>query len=60
MLEIEIAVLKRVDHAHIVKLFAVFETAETTYLVMEVCAGGTLSSWALTASGQPAYVTTFL
>jgi serine/threonine kinase 33 len=55
MLEIEIGVLKRVDHPNIVMLSAVYETPQRMYLVMELCSGGSLSDWALTVSGQPAY-----
>ena len=55
MLEIEIGVLKRVDHPNIVMLAEVFEMPNKMFLIMELCSGGMLSDWALTVSGQPAY-----
>jgi len=55
MLEVEIAVLKQVEHPNIVFLHEVYETPDDMYLVMEICTGGSLQDQALTASGQPAY-----
>jgi len=36
----EVAIMKRMDHPNIVKLFEVIETDNTLYLVMEYAAGG--------------------
>lgn len=44
MLEREVAILKRVQHPHIVALEEVFETSENTYLFMELCDKGELKS----------------
>ncbi|KAL5258701.1 hypothetical protein ACHWQZ_G009234 [Mnemiopsis leidyi] len=44
MLEREVAILKRVQHPHIVALEEVFETSEDTYLFMELCDKGELKS----------------
>jgi calcium-dependent protein kinase len=38
----EIALLKMMDHPHIVQLFETFEDAEHLHLVMELCPGGSL------------------
>mmetsp|Transcript_17176 Transcript_17176/g.36938 ORF Transcript_17176/g.36938 Transcript_17176/m.36938 type:complete len:571 (+) Transcript_17176:617-2329(+) len=38
----EIAIMKRMDHPNIVKLFETFEDSHSTYLVMELCTGGEL------------------
>jgi len=43
LLEREVEVLKRVNHAHIIKLEEVFETAKKMYIIMELCRGGELS-----------------
>lgn len=44
MLERETAILKRVQHPHIVALYEVYETSEHTYLFMELCDLGELKS----------------
>lgn len=41
-LESEVAVLRKVNHKYIVKLFEVFQCAERVYLVMELATGGEL------------------
>lgn len=41
--EVEALIHKSLDHPHIVRLFDTFEDASYQYLVMEVCAGGTLT-----------------
>jgi len=38
----EIAIMKLMDHPHIVKLYETFEDHRNIYLVMEICAGGEL------------------
>lgn len=38
----EIAVMKAMDHPHIIKLYESFEDEKYFYLVMEVCSGGEL------------------
>ncbi|XP_064594551.1 serine/threonine-protein kinase 33-like isoform X2 [Liolophura sinensis] len=43
LLEREVAILKRVNHEHIIRLNEVFETAEKMFLVMELCQGGELA-----------------
>lgn len=35
-------ILKHLDHAHIVKLYELFEDAKNYYLVTEYCSGGEL------------------
>lgn len=40
----EVAIMKRMDHPNIVKLFEVIETDSTLYLVMEYAAGGAFPS----------------
>jgi calcium-dependent protein kinase len=40
MLENEVQLLKKMDHPNIIKLFEVYETEKTIYLVTEVCEGG--------------------
>lgn len=40
----EVAIMKRMDHPNIVKLFEVIETDSTLYLVMEYAAGGAFAS----------------
>uniref|UniRef100_A0A8B9JBX2 Serine/threonine kinase 33 n=1 Tax=Astyanax mexicanus TaxID=7994 RepID=A0A8B9JBX2_ASTMX len=42
LLEREVSILKRVNHAHIIHLEEVFETPKKMYLVMELCEGGEL------------------
>ncbi|XP_045889416.1 serine/threonine-protein kinase 33 isoform X2 [Micropterus dolomieu] len=42
MLGHEINILKQVNHAHIIQLQEVYDTARTTYLVTELCVGGEL------------------
>ncbi|KAI4889269.1 hypothetical protein NFI96_013534 [Prochilodus magdalenae] len=42
LLEREVNILKRVNHAHIIHLEEVFETPKKMYLVMELCEGGEL------------------
>ncbi|XP_061739258.1 serine/threonine-protein kinase 33 isoform X1 [Nerophis ophidion] len=42
MLEQEIKILKHVDHPHILRLEEIYETAQMTYLVTELCVGGEL------------------
>eukprot|EP00484_Ammonia_sp_Unknown_P001990 CAMPEP_0197023322 /NCGR_PEP_ID=MMETSP1384-20130603/4039_1 /TAXON_ID=29189 /ORGANISM="Ammonia sp." /LENGTH=722 /DNA_ID=CAMNT_0042451517 /DNA_START=22 /DNA_END=2190 /DNA_ORIENTATION=+ len=42
MLSNEVLILKRLDHPHVVKLFDLFETKKSVYLVMEKCLGGEL------------------
>mmetsp|Transcript_10434 Transcript_10434/g.26782 ORF Transcript_10434/g.26782 Transcript_10434/m.26782 type:complete len:571 (-) Transcript_10434:83-1795(-) len=54
MLDREIIILKKVFHPHIVALHEVFETADTTYMVMEICNGGSLQEVAVKESGHPA------
>eukprot|EP00039_Didymoeca_costata_P008838 m.117535 g.117535 ORF g.117535 m.117535 type:complete len:555 (+) comp14252_c0_seq5:300-1964(+) len=48
MLDMEIAVLKSTDHPHIVRLVEVNETPKDTFLFMELCEGGSLSTRAFT------------
>ncbi|XP_071502191.1 serine/threonine-protein kinase 33-like [Diadema antillarum] len=43
LLEREVAILKRVNHKHIIHLEEVFETPKRMYLVMELCDGGELN-----------------
>eukprot|EP00928_Gymnodinium_smaydae_P013440 TRINITY_DN148_c1_g1_i1.p1 TRINITY_DN148_c1_g1~~TRINITY_DN148_c1_g1_i1.p1 ORF type:complete len:491 (+),score=134.24 TRINITY_DN148_c1_g1_i1:120-1592(+) len=38
----EIALMKIMDHPHIIRLFETFQDAQNVYLVMEVCTGGEL------------------
>jgi len=38
----EIAIMKKLDHPNIIKLFETFEDAKNTYLVLELCTGGEL------------------
>jgi serine/threonine kinase 33 len=42
LLEREVLILKRVDHAHIIRLEEVFETSKKMFLVMELCDQGDL------------------
>nr|XP_029511319.1 serine/threonine-protein kinase 33-like isoform X1 [Oncorhynchus nerka]XP_029511320.1 serine/threonine-protein kinase 33-like isoform X1 [Oncorhynchus nerka] len=42
LLEREVSILKRVNHAHIIHLEEVFETQKRMYLVTELCEGGEL------------------
>ncbi|XP_026881130.2 serine/threonine-protein kinase 33 isoform X2 [Electrophorus electricus] len=42
LLEREVKILKRVNHAHIIQLEEVFETPQRMYLVIELCEGGEL------------------
>uniref|UniRef100_A0A8C9YX10 Serine/threonine kinase 33 n=1 Tax=Sander lucioperca TaxID=283035 RepID=A0A8C9YX10_SANLU len=42
MLELEINILKQVNHAHIIRLQEVYHTTKMTYLVTELCVGGEL------------------
>nr|XP_061795951.1 serine/threonine-protein kinase 33-like [Nerophis lumbriciformis] len=42
MLEQEIKILKQVDHPHILRLEEIYETAQMTYLITELCVGGEL------------------
>ncbi|XP_077374495.1 serine/threonine-protein kinase 33 isoform X3 [Festucalex cinctus] len=42
MLEQEIKILKQVDHPHILRLVEIYETAQMTYLITELCVGGEL------------------
>ncbi|XP_029983257.1 serine/threonine-protein kinase 33 isoform X2 [Sphaeramia orbicularis] len=42
MLDQEMNILKQVNHAHIIHLKEIFESAKMTYLVFELCAGGEL------------------
>ena len=42
--EFECEVLKKADHPHIVKLFDIFITPKSYYLIMEKCEGGSLSN----------------
>ncbi|XP_070581281.1 serine/threonine-protein kinase 33-like [Ptychodera flava] len=44
LLEREVAILKRVNHIHIIHLEEIFETAKRMYLVMEICDAGELQS----------------
>jgi len=46
----EIAIMKRMDHPHIIKLFESFEDPKNIHLVMELCAGGELFDM-ITSSG---------
>ncbi|XP_071791570.1 serine/threonine-protein kinase 33-like [Asterias amurensis] len=43
LLEREVAILKKVQHKHIIHLEAVYETSQKMYLVLELCNGGELS-----------------
>lgn len=36
----EVQLLKKMDHPNIIKLYEVYETDKTIYLVTEVCEGG--------------------
>lgn len=38
----EIAIMRQLDHPHIMKLFATFEDQHTVYIVSELCCGGQL------------------
>ena len=38
----EVQLLKKLDHPNIIKLYEVYETEKTIYLVTEVCEGGEL------------------
>jgi len=38
----EIAIMKKLDHPNIIKLFETFEDSRNMYLVMELCSGGEL------------------
>eukprot|EP00397_Hematodinium_sp_SG-2012_P008862 GEMP01008931.1.p1 GENE.GEMP01008931.1~~GEMP01008931.1.p1 ORF type:complete len:468 (+),score=108.98 GEMP01008931.1:96-1499(+) len=38
----EIAIMKKLDHPNIIKLFETFEDLKNTYLVLELCTGGEL------------------
>lgn len=38
----EVALMKQMDHPHIIKLYESFEDARNVYLVMELCSGGEL------------------
>jgi len=38
----EVAVMKRLDHPNIIKLYDTFEDARSVYLIMELCSGGEL------------------
>jgi len=38
----EVALMKGMDHPHIIKLYEIFEDARNVYLVMELCEGGEL------------------
>jgi serine/threonine protein kinase len=42
MLEMEMTLLQRVRHAHIIRLDALFAVGATVYLVFELCTRGTL------------------
>ncbi len=42
MLDMEIGILKRLSHPHIIRLFEVYETPERVYLVFELCPRGSL------------------
>ncbi|KAM9824929.1 serine/threonine-protein kinase 33 isoform 2-T3 [Syngnathus typhle] len=42
MLEQEIKILKQVNHPHILRLVEIYETAQMTYLITELCVGGEL------------------
>jgi len=42
MLLREIEIIKLLDHPNTVKVFEVFQTLNTLYIVMEVCSGGEL------------------
>ncbi|XP_061671269.1 serine/threonine-protein kinase 33 [Syngnathoides biaculeatus] len=42
MLEQEIKILKQVDHPNILRLEEIYETAQMTYLITELCVGGEL------------------
>ncbi|XP_078000157.1 serine/threonine-protein kinase 33-like isoform X1 [Glandiceps talaboti] len=44
LLEREVAILKRVNHKHIIHLEEIFETAKRMYLVMELCDAGELQT----------------
>eukprot|EP00051_Salpingoeca_urceolata_P005505 m.73832 g.73832 ORF g.73832 m.73832 type:complete len:451 (+) comp14388_c0_seq1:1026-2378(+) len=57
MLELEVKVLKRVNHKHIVCLHKVIESATFSFLVMELCVGGDLESRVRAKNGGPALAT---
>lgn len=38
----EIEVMRKMDHANVIKMYEVFESESELYIVMEVCAGGEL------------------
>lgn len=40
MFATEVQLLKQLDHPNILKLYEVYETEKTIYLVTEVCEGG--------------------
>jgi len=41
-IQMEAAIMKKMDHPNIIKLFETFEDSKHVYLVMELCAGGGL------------------
>jgi serine/threonine protein kinase len=41
-LEDEIAILKRLDHPGIIRLYDVYRSPTSVYIVQELCSGGTL------------------
>eukprot|EP00929_Paragymnodinium_shiwhaense_P046134 TRINITY_DN23499_c0_g1_i1.p1 TRINITY_DN23499_c0_g1~~TRINITY_DN23499_c0_g1_i1.p1 ORF type:complete len:716 (+),score=188.15 TRINITY_DN23499_c0_g1_i1:164-2311(+) len=44
-LQMEISVTKTVDHPNIIKLYGIWESSESVYLVLELCLGGNLWSY---------------
>ncbi len=40
MFATEVQLLKKLDHPNIIKLYEIYETEKTIYLVTEVCEGG--------------------
>ena len=42
MFATEVQLLRKLDHPNIIKLFEIYETEKTIYLVTEVCEGGEL------------------
>eukprot|EP00038_Savillea_parva_P030118 m.75616 g.75616 ORF g.75616 m.75616 type:complete len:529 (-) comp9006_c0_seq2:1310-2896(-) len=63
MIDREIIILKKVAHPHIVALHEVYETPETTFIIMEICNGGTLEDVAIkkigdATEGEPALTPT--
>lgn len=42
LLKNEIAILLRIDHPHLLRVFEISESANNTYIISEFCSGGSL------------------